>query len=303
MQIDSTLWYHVLMLQKACESKGEQLSRDTISNALQVPAALARELKFAIDNKDIIQLRPNITNSHDDQIEIILTDLHSPYHDKLALECVLNYCSTLPVTDVTLLGDIIDMYDISIFTKVDRDKKKSLAEEINETKGILKTIRGIWPDAVMRYKRGNHEFRIDKYIMENAEEIADLINDLFPVKLGLKEMGIEYIVEPFKIGMLWHLHGDEFPSKGGVQKVCSKAWQYVHDHFIMGHFHRTDRETKVHIDKNKLFNLNSVGWLGSKEAANYAPLNLYNQGFAIVRYSANGVFRVENKTVLNGEIY
>jgi predicted phosphodiesterase len=303
MRINTTTWYQALTLDKAFTDRGEPLSRETLGDTLQIPENLARELRFALENRDIIQMRPSVIVIDKERIELVLADPHMPYHDPLAWETILNYAMDKGITDISLLGDVIDMYLISIFTKVERLHKKSIKGEIAITKQMLADVRARWPKATIRYKQGNHEFRMEKYVMENAEEIADLLTEFLPNQLGLKELDIEYIVEPYKMGKLWHLHGHEFRAGGGVQKVCSKAWSFVHDHFIMGHFHRTDSETKVHIDTGVLFNLNAVGWIGSHDAASYAPLNQYNQGFAIVEYAQNGNFRVNNHRVLCGEIF
>jgi hypothetical protein len=144
---------------------------------------------------------------------------------------------------------------------------------------------------------------MERYIMTGAEALADMLEGFLAERLGLSRLDIEYIIEPYKVGKLYFLHGHEFYSGGGVQKVCSKGWGFIHDHFVCGHFHRTDSETKVHIDKDKLFNLNSIGWLGSKDAASYAPLNRYNQGFGIVKFQSNGNFILNNYRMVCGEIF
>jgi len=303
MRITSTLWYQALVLEKECAKRSEVPSREIISEVLKVPENTAREIRFALENKDIIQMRPHIVGTTHEMVELIIADTHFPYHDQVTWDCVLAYAEKLPITDITLLGDMIDMYDISIFSKTDKAQKKSIKGEITTTTSLLTELRSRFPNATIRYKQGNHEYRMDRYIMDRAEEIADLLENFLPAQLKLHELGITYIIEPFKIGKLWHLHGDEFRAGGGVQKVCSKAWGFVHDHFVLGHFHRTDSETKVHIDPSVLFNLNSIGWMGSHEAANYARLNTYNQGFAVVEYAINGNFRVHNHRVLCGEIF
>jgi hypothetical protein len=76
--------------------------------------------------------------------------------------------------------------------------------------------------------------------------------------------------------------------------------QYIYDHFIVFHYHRTQDKIYKGLG-DRCFKTSSVGHLaGSFE---YAQLNKWNQGFAIVTYKTDGDFIIENKTVINGEIY
>lgn len=143
--------------------------------------------------------------------------------------------------------------------------------------------------------------RLDRYLMSQASEIYDLVNDLIETKLGFKELGIEYITEPFKIGKLNHLHGHE-KGKGmnNPEYITNVVFNFVLDHFICGHFHRSQEKIFKRIDKS-IFLGTSVGYLaGDME---YAQLNKWNQGFATVIYGDRGRFKAQNHKIFNGEVY
>lgn len=304
MKITSAQWNLALTLNKEFENRGEILTREKLAELLQISEGAARDIRFALENIDIIRMQPDKIILDGERVELDLFDLHIPYHDRLAIEAALSYAeSKYKITDINIMGDGVDFYQISIFVKM-KPQKKSVKEEMKAAKDFLSDLIKRFPGVRIKWKEGNHEYRLNKYIIQNAPEIADMIEDLMTRQMGFEELGVDYIIDPFKIGKLWHLHGHEFPSGGGVQKVCDKVWNFVPDHFTVGHFHRTDSGTKTHVDSSINYNLNSVGWLGSHSAVEeYAKVNKYNQGFAIVEYSQNGNFVFHNKRILCGEVF
>lgn len=302
MKINKTLWYQAQLLDKEFRRKGERLNRDLLSEALKIPVIQARYLLFALNNIDVLQVKEDVLEFQNDLKALVINDLHIPYHDKAAVEAVLLYGEKEKVNLIILLGDIIDFYQISSFVK--NPKKQPIDFEITETKKFLSDLRKRFPEARIIYKVGNHEYRLDRYIIKNAASIYNLIGDLLPTALGLKENNIEYYVDYFKIGFLYFLHGHEFMCSGDSEYVCNIAWKYIHDHFMIAHFHRTQDKIFPHISQDKKFSGNAVGWLGSPEACeDYAKLNKWNQGFAIIDFNTAGEFKVNNKKVLKGEVY
>jgi len=125
--------------------------------------------------------------------------------------------------------------------------------------------------------------------------------NLLEEKLGLKELDIEYRSCPFRIGKLWFLHGHERPGGSyNPEYITNVIWKYVHDHFIVGHFHRNQEKVFKRID-GELYWGGAVGHLAT--TFEYAILNNWTQGFAIVKYDEQGRFKAEIKTIYNGEVY
>lgn len=286
------------MLEREFIRRGEEISRLKIQDSFQISQAEAQHIIFALDNKDIIKSNPDIFQA-DGQRLLIFSDVHYPFQDDLALNAMIEFALEYKPDIFVLLGDIIDFYQISTFVK--NPGKKSVKKEIEETKKFLTELRHHFPDARIIYKTGNHEDRLEKYIFQKAKEIHDLISDLLPNELGLKDLKIEYMTEPFAIGKLWFLHGHEKP--GGAynpEYICNVIWQYVHDHFIVGHFHRKQQKTFKNISGDTFWT-GALGYLAGQ--MDYAILNKWTQGFCTVDYSSNGHFRATNREILNGEIF
>jgi predicted phosphodiesterase len=297
LKINKTLWNRALTLDREFQSRGEEISRGKIQDALQITQAESQNIIFALNNKDIIRSEPEQLIAENERA-IVLCDVHIPFQDELCVQAIIEYALQNKIDTFVLNGDIIDFYKISRFIK--NPTKKSVSNEIEETKKFLTELRYNFPEARIIFKQGNHELRMEHYIMSNASEIYDLISDLLPIKLNFKELKIEYIMEPFSVGKLWVLHGHEKPAGGNPEWVCNVMWQYVYDHFCVGHFHRTQEKTFKSIS-GQTFNTNAIGYCAGK--MEYAILNKWNQGFMRVDFSTNGIFRTSNFKIQDGEIY
>jgi predicted phosphodiesterase len=299
MKIDPILWHYTLMLEKECKIKGESISRGKIIKALNVTDNIARFLNNLLDNKDLAFFKPSEIDEKGKNI-LVLADLHRPYQDDVALELALSYAERKGVDIILLLGDTIDFYEISCFLK--KKKKKTALEEIEDVRKWLSELRKRFPKQEIIYYKGNHEERLENHIFRNAGNIADLLSDLLQNKLDFQKHNIEYKVDPFSIGKIWFMHGHEKPRGGNAEYITNVMWKYIHDHFVVGHFHRTQDKTFPHISKKKYYVGLAVGWLALQEVGDYNKLNNYNKGFAFIEYADNGYFKTKNFRIINGEI-
>lgn len=298
MQIDKNLWFRTITLEREFSRRGESISRGKLQDALQIPQAQAQDLIFALENKDVIRATPD-TFEADGERALILADVHIPFQDKLCVDAIMEYGLEYKPTTIIIDGDLIDFYQISRFVK--NPQKKSTSTEIEETKKFLTEMRHNFPDAKILYKSGNHEDRLEHYICQSATQIYDLVSDLLPVKLNLAGLNIQYLTEPFAVGKLWVLHGHEKPGGSyNPEYVCNVMWKYIHDHFIVGHFHRKQQKTFKNISGHTFWT-GSLGYCAG--AMDYAILNQWTQGFCTVDFSRDGNFRAYNHEISDGEIF
>lgn len=236
-----------------------------------------------------------------EMLELVIADLHIPYHDPVAVSTVFDYVEanyTKPDI-VVILGDLLDFYKVSYFAK--DPTKMSIKDELDMGYTFLLGLRDEYPDARIIYYEGNHEQRLNRYLMERASEVYELVEGLIEDKLHLDELQIEYVTNPFRIGKLWHLHGHEKAGRGGnPEYITNVIWKYVHDNFIVGHFHRSQEKVFKSID-GTLYWGGAVGHLAT--TMDYAKLNNWTQGFAIIHYDNTGNFVTELKTIHNGAVY
>jgi len=301
MKLTRQLWLLANeVFKKHLSLEGHPISREKLAEALQVSTSQARGILYSIENKDIISCDPREISAVN-ETELLMADTHLPFHDELAIQTMFDYIEEKKIhpTIVTILGDLMDFYKISRFPK--DPNKKSVKTELKMGKQFLIDLRNRFPDAKIYFYMGNHEVRMQHYIWKNAGEISDLLDNILPIQLGLKEMKIEFIDAPFAIGKLWHLHGHE-KGRGSYnpEYITNVIWKVVHDNFIVGHYHRSQRKIFKAITQRAYVGA-AVGCLCND--LDYSLLNQWSRGFAIIDYDLNGDFRLRLKDIVNGVVY
>lgn len=123
---------------------------------------------------------------------IFISDIHAPYEDKKALEVLYKFIKWFKPKTVFIMGDLLDCYAISRFTK-DPKGKLNFKQEIDSARSILQTIREVSGSAKIYYLRGNHELRMQRYLWNRAEELSGLPEMTIQSLLHLDKLNIEYV--------------------------------------------------------------------------------------------------------------
>jgi len=297
MKITRDIWTKALLLHEHSKRNNEKLSRVKLTEIMQISDRMAGDLIFAIENKHIIRFNPVDIECKDDR-EIVFNDVHIPFQDDLAVSAVLDFARDYKPTIITINGDLIDFYQVSKFSK-DPSRKK-VYQEIKQAKEFLVNLRNEHPDAQIHFKEGNHEQRLTRFIMDSAKEIYELIENLIQEKLKLSELDIKYHIKPFRIGKLWHLHGHEKPGGSyNPEYITNVMWKYIHDHFIVAHYHRNQNKTFKKITGENFWG-GAVGYLAGE--LDYAILNNWTQGFATIDYAKDGNFKAKIFDIWEGKI-
>lgn len=98
---------------------------------------------------------------------VFLGDMQIPFHDALTVDLTIRFVTDWQPDHIWLLGDIIDFYQISRFNK-DPRRLNDLQKDIDAAIGVLERIRGDCPSAAIHFIGGNHEYRMQRFKMENA---------------------------------------------------------------------------------------------------------------------------------------
>jgi hypothetical protein len=200
---------------------------------------------------------------------------------------------------IILNGDILDFYGLSDFSK-DPSKPK-FRKEIELGKWFLNELRQAFPKAQIYYKIGNHEMRLERWLMVKAPEILDCEEFRLDILLEFAKHHVilidKYTV--IKAGNLNIIHGHEYKGAGGVYPA-----KYIYGkskvNTICGHYHRSS----TYLDKNMDGHYHggfSTGCL-CELSPDYMPYNEWVHGFAVVTMKPGGNFSVQNLTIENGEI-
>ena len=136
---------------------------------------------------------------------VVLSDIHFPYQDNKALNAVYSFLKDKEINTIVLNGDILDMYDVSSFDK-DPSRINSLQQELNLAYKFFKKLRELQPKAKIVFIRGNHEYRIERYLRKHPE-LFSLDALKLPNLLRLSEFDIGYEEKAYKLGNLKITHG------------------------------------------------------------------------------------------------
>jgi predicted phosphodiesterase len=232
---------------------------------------------------------------------LILSDIHIPYQDNLALSVAINEGIRQGCDAVILNGDALDCHMISDFVKDPR--KRKFKDELYAMRQFVDTLRGQFPTAHIYYKEGNHEERYWRYMRIKAPELFDIDAFDFASLCHLDKHNITWIDGKSKlnIGKLSIFHGHEFgkqflPSVNVARGLFMKTKVSA----LCGHHHQTAEHNER--DANgKFITCWGVGCL-SELSPDYNPYSKYNHGFAIVTKGKNGYFSVQNLRIHEGQI-
>ena len=99
---------------------------------------------------------------------LIIPDVHLPFHDKLTLNSVYNLAKDLQPDIIVQLGDLIDCYALSNYSK-DPNRLLTFQKEIDLAINFWKKLHQICPNSQKYYKLGNHERRFQNILYSNPQ--------------------------------------------------------------------------------------------------------------------------------------
>jgi predicted phosphodiesterase len=230
---------------------------------------------------------------------LIISDVHVPHHDAGALKVALSYARERKVDSVIINGDLLDFAAVSRYDKT--TDVASLRDEIDVGKDVLALIRRRLPNARITYRLGNHEERLEYYLMRHAREIAQLGIVTIDRLLDLERLKIEHQRDrrPIWIGKLCVLHGHEMRSAAAIN-IAKSVLDRTHVNTIVGHWHRRQQYDRRSVD-GSMIGCWVVGCLCDLRP-HYMPINQWQHGFAIVEVHRSGRFRVDNYIIVDGDV-
>lgn len=225
----------------------------------------------------------------------ILSDIHFPYHNVLALTTALEKCYTSGVDAILLNGDSMDFYLASKYEKDPR--KRDFDYEFDLTRNFLDELKKNFGN--IYYKVGNHEERWMRYLQRKAPEVLGMREFELNIILQLGEKGIHYIDKKriIKLGGLSVFHGHEINLNLGVNPARS-LFLRTQVSSLCGHLHTPSSHSEKRADGH-IVGTWSTGHLG-EESPDYAAFNKWQHGFAIVDLDVKE-FEVSNYKIIKGK--
>lgn len=237
-------------------------------------------------------------------VRVVVNDFQVPFHDVTAFRLLLKALRMLKPNGLDILGDFMDFYSISDFSK-DPERKLLLRDELKVGRRMLaelvRAAGGRRRRLDCRFSDGNHEDRLRRYVWKNAPRLAGIEGLNVPDLLNLKALGIRHYsyLQPYKIGQLWFHHGKLVRKHAGMTALAHI--QTVGGNVIVGHCHRT-----AHICKTT-WSHTLQGWENGcmcrldPEYIHGRPD--WQQGFAIIRYGRGRTFGVEQIPIRRGRMW
>ena len=228
----------------------------------------------------------------------ILSDVHVPYHSEIAVAAAVGFLKDQELSALLLNGDIADFYAISRYMK--DPKQRDFKGELEAVRDFLAYLRQEFPDIPIVYKTGNHEERWQHWLWQHAAEISDDPRMSLTAWLGFNENNIELVEDkrPVMLGKLPVLHGHELPSgMAAPVNVARGAFMKTLSTVMVGHSHRTSNHAESDM-WHKETGCWSTGCLCDLRPE-YARINRWNWGFAMVAIHKGGAFDVHNYRVMH----
>jgi len=237
-------------------------------------------------------------------VEVVVADLHIPFHEKGAVSTVLGYAKSLKPNRFRVLGDLMDFKSLSFWDRK-RDEDQLLTE-VESARDALFQMKEMFGHVI--FHKGNHEDRWNRHV--TTGHLEDVDGNNIEELLMLDKLGVEFqdaLSEREMYGQwpshgkLFYLHGDEARVGFNGVNIARTMASRTHDNTIFGHFHKTQDYYETNPMTNTTIGAWSIGCLCDLHPK-FCPINNWNHGFAVIYFYEDGTFHVENRKIIEGMI-
>lgn len=219
---------------------------------------------------------------------LMLCDIHIPYHCNKTIQHALERKTEY---DTIILQEVFDFYSLS---KFDKTAIKNVKQEQEMFFQFMDWLRDQVPNHRIYFQLGNHDDRYVLTLIREAAKVAELVGMEFETIFNFAEYDIRSVPmrNLLKYRELFIGHGHEIGAKGVPVSPARTFYLRTKGNFIGGHFHRTSEFITRDI-KDEVSGCWSVGCACDLHPL-YAPVNEWNNGYAIIRPHGDKHFRVKN---------
>lgn len=233
----------------------------------------------------------------------VISDLHVPYHSIEALTAALEYLKNdFKANGILINGDLIDFHMLSRFEH--NPEKRSVKQEFEAARKILRVIRRMFPKAHIVYLKGNHCVRWEKFLLAKAPEIFDEPDFMLEARLKTQELNIQILHDTtvVRMGGLRVMHGHTvtrsmIPAVNAARGLFLK----IKHSGMIGHTHKISEHTETDID-GRLITTWSTGCLCELNPEYHPHGNSYSHGFATCTLLGGANFSAKNFRIFDGKI-
>lgn len=191
----------------------------------------------------------------------IIGDIHLPYTDFRALELALDLFADIGITDLILNGDVADFYCVNAYGPKHVEVQQTIETEIDSVNEFLDKVQKKLPKAKITFIYGNHEFRLERFIMDKCPIFWNFLK--LENHLRLEERGIDWVPynERLQLGnsSLFVQHSPPSYSQNAAGTSLKKK---IDEDHIWNCSHRTDMYCMTG-SSGKVYTSYINGWFGS----------------------------------------
>jgi len=193
----------------------------------------------------------------------VFNDVHGPWHDPYALDAIITAYADADVTDIYINGDLLDFYNVNSHVKNKHpDVETVMSDEMDWGRLFLTKLRDTFPKTKIYYLYGNHEWRLERDVIQNAKHYYNLL--LLHKHLRLDELRIEWFQYNQAVGIVSDLgvqHSPPSYSKNGAMVSLEGKADVT---MIYGCTHREQTVAKTG-GSGRVYRCRFNGWLGSTD--------------------------------------
>ena len=226
------------------------------------------------------------------RLAVIANDFQIPFHDERALLLFKMFLLRERPDWLILNGDFQDFWEISSYDLTPRSGKE-FEREIEIGRTILRSFRRSLPRARITWIEGNHEFRLRKYLIQNARELYGLPGLSVPDIFDLKRLKIEYVpchelatkfTDNFiRVGKLYVGHWDKVSKHGAYAARVLVEEKGVS--LLQGHTHRFGAHARTTVDGRVLLGIENFSMCSRRQS--YVSRPNWQLGFSVVYVQRN----------------
>lgn len=229
---------------------------------------------------------------------LLIPDVHVPYHDPRAFNVVLAVAADW-ADRVVVLGDFADFAAVSTHRK-DPRRAMPFAQEIDAVNEALDDLDVACRGKRKHYLEGNHETRLSRYLIDNADDLIDLLDWRGLLRLDRRRWEVTPYHESLLLGELLVSH--DF-GRAGIN-AARQAMLDVGTNAAFGHTHRLSVHYQGVIGGRRNVGA-TLGWLGDPLAIDYRHRNQVARdsvhGFGTVHLLPSGVFWLQAIPIIAGQ--
>jgi len=212
--------------------------------------------------KNLFQVTKSLKNCSRLRTILYVPDVHRPYHDEKAFQLMLKVAKDIGVDQIEVLGDFLDFYSVSSFSK-DPNRASRLDSEVASGNVGLDQLDSLGATTKV-YIAGNHEDRLERYMRDKAPQVFNMVR--LEKILKLKQRGWQFVPykSDHKTGKLFSTHDVGATGRFAIYRSIEI---YQHN-TVTAHTHRMAYMVEGNASGETHISC-SFGWLGDVNMIDY----------------------------------